>query len=189
MLPIVYTPTVGEAIQRYSHEYRRPRGVFLSVDHPELIETSLRNYGLGADDVDLIVATDSEGILGIGDWGIGGIEIAIGKLSLYIAAAGMHPRRVIPIVLDMGTNNLRLLNDPMYLGNRHSRVAGDAYDEFLDAYVATAPSCSRMRCCTGRTWARPTPGGCCCATTTRSAPSTTTCRAPRRSCSRPPCQG
>ena len=138
MLPIVYTPTVGEAIQRYSHEYRRPRGVFLSVDHPELIETSLRNYGLGADDVDLIVATDSEGILGIGDWGIGGIEIAIGKLSLYIAAAGMHPRRVIPIVLDMGTNNLRLLNDPMYLGNRHSRVAGDAYDEFLDAYVATA---------------------------------------------------
>jgi malate dehydrogenase (oxaloacetate-decarboxylating) len=138
MLPIVYTPTVGEAIQRYSHEYRRPRGVFLSVDHPELIEQSLCNYGLGADDVDLIVATDSEGILGIGDWGVGGIEIAIGKLSLYIAAAGMHPRRVIPVVLDMGTNNLALLNDPMYLGARHSRVSGDAYDEFVDAYVTTA---------------------------------------------------
>ena len=138
MLPIVYTPTVGKAIERYSHEYRRPRGVFLSVDHPDLVEESFRNYGLGADDVDLIVATDSEGILGIGDWGVGGIEIAIGKLAVYIAAAGIHPRRVIPVVLDMGTDNLRLLNDKMYLGNRHARVRGQRYDDFIDTYVTTA---------------------------------------------------
>jgi malate dehydrogenase (oxaloacetate-decarboxylating) len=138
MLPIVYTPTVGKAIERYSHEYRRPRGVFLSVDHPDLIEESFRDYGLGADDVDLIVATDAEGILGIGDWGVGGIEIAIGKLAVYIAAAGIHPRRVIPVVLDMGTDNLRLLNDKMYLGNRHARVRGPRYDDFIDTYVSTA---------------------------------------------------
>ena len=86
MLPIVYTPTVGKAIERYSHEYRRPRGVFLSVDHPDLIEESFRNYGLGPEDVDLIVATDAEGILGIGDWGVGGIEISVGKLAVYSAA-------------------------------------------------------------------------------------------------------
>jgi malate dehydrogenase (oxaloacetate-decarboxylating) len=138
MLPIVYTPTVGKAIERYSHEYRRPRGVFLSVDHPDLVEESFRNYGLGATDVDLIVATDAEGILGIGDWGVGGIEIAIGKLAVYIAAAGIHPRRVIPVVLDMGTDNLRLLNDKMYLGARHARVRGQRYDDFIETYVRTA---------------------------------------------------
>jgi malate dehydrogenase (oxaloacetate-decarboxylating) len=138
MLPIVYTPTVGKAIERYSHEYRRPRGVFLSVDHPELVEESFRNYGLGPGDVDLIVATDAEGILGIGDWGVGGIEIAIGKLAVYIAAAGIHPRRVIPVVLDVGTDNVRLLDDEMYLGARHARVGGRRYDEFIDAYVQAA---------------------------------------------------
>jgi malate dehydrogenase (oxaloacetate-decarboxylating) len=138
MLPIVYTPTVGKAIERYSHEYRRPRGVFLSVDHPDLLEESFRDYGLGPDDVDLIVATDAEGILGIGDWGVGGIDIAIGKLAVYIAAAGIHPRRVIPVVLDMGTDNLHLLNDPMYLGNRHARVRGQRYDDFIDTYVTAA---------------------------------------------------
>jgi malate dehydrogenase (oxaloacetate-decarboxylating) len=138
MLPIVYTPTVGMAIERYSHEYRRPRGVFLSVDRPDLIEESFRNYGLGPDDVDLIVATDAEGILGIGDWGVGGIDISIGKLAVYIAAAGLHPRRVIPVVLDMGTDNLGLLNDRMYLGARHARVRGQRYDDFIDAYVRTA---------------------------------------------------
>ena len=156
MLPIVYTPTVGKAIERYSHEYRRPRGVFLSVDHPDLVEESFRNYGLGADDVDLIVATDAEGILGIGDWGVGGIEIAIGKLAVYIAAAGIHPRRVIPVVLDVGTDNLRLLNDPMYLGNRHAGCA-ERYDDFIDAYVQAATKLFPTPCCTGRTWARPTP--------------------------------
>jgi malate dehydrogenase (oxaloacetate-decarboxylating) len=138
MLPIVYTPTIGRAIERFSHEYRRPRGVFLSVNAPQEVETSLRNYGLGADDVDLLVATDSEGILGIGDQGVGGIDIAIGKLSVYTAAAGIHPRRVIPVVLDMGTDNLRLLHDELYLGNRHARVRDQRYDDLIDAYVTAA---------------------------------------------------
>jgi malate dehydrogenase (oxaloacetate-decarboxylating) len=138
MLPIVYTPTAGRAIERYSHEYRRPRGVYLSVNHPEEVEESLRNYGRGAEDVDLIVATDSEGILGIGDQGVGGIDIAIGKLAVYTAAAGIHPRRVIPVVLDMGTDNLALLSDEMYLGNRHARVRDQRYDDLIDAYVTAA---------------------------------------------------
>ncbi len=138
MLPIVYTPTVGTAIERYSLEFRRPRGVYLSVDHPEQVETAFRNYGLGPDDVDLIVATDSEGILGIGDWGVGGIQIAVGKLAVYIAAAGLHPRRVIPVVLDTGTDNPALLGEEMYLGNRHPRVRGECYDELIEAYVTTA---------------------------------------------------
>jgi malate dehydrogenase (oxaloacetate-decarboxylating) len=138
MLPIVYTPTIGLAIERFSHEFRRPRGVYLSVDQPEDVEASLRNYGMGPDEVDLIVATDSEGILGIGDWGVGGIEIAIGKLAVYIAAAGIHPRRVIPVVLDVGTDNLALLNDEMYLGARHARVRDQRYDDLIDAYVTAA---------------------------------------------------
>jgi malate dehydrogenase (oxaloacetate-decarboxylating) len=138
MLPIVYTPTVGTAIERYSLEFGRPRGVYLSVDHPDQIETAFRNYGLGPDDVDLIVATDSEGILGIGDWGVGGIAIAVGKLAVYVAAAGLHPRRVIPVVLDAGTDNAALLAEDMYLGNRHPRVRGERYDEMIDTYVTAA---------------------------------------------------
>jgi malate dehydrogenase (oxaloacetate-decarboxylating) len=138
MLPIVYTPTIGKAIERFSHEFRRPRGVYLSVDAIEAVEVSFRNLWMGPEDVDLIVATDSEGILGIGDWGVGGIEIAIGKLAVYIAAAGIHPRRVIPVVLDMGTDNLALLNDEMYLGNRHARVRDQRYDDLIDAYVTTS---------------------------------------------------
>jgi malate dehydrogenase (oxaloacetate-decarboxylating) len=138
MLPIVYTPTVSQAIERFSHEFRRPRGIYLSVDHPEKVEEALRNSGLGPEEVDLLVATDSEGILGIGDQGVGGIEIAIGKLAVYIAAAGIHPLRVIPVVLDMGTDNLALLSDDMYLGNRHARVRDHRYDELIDAYVTAA---------------------------------------------------
>jgi malate dehydrogenase (oxaloacetate-decarboxylating) len=138
MLPIVYTPTVGAAIARYSHEYRRPRGVYLSVDAPEDIERSLRNSGRGPDDVDLIVATDGEAILGIGDWGVGGIDIAVGKLAVYTAAGGLNPRRTLPVMLDVGTNRQELLDDPMYLGNRHSRVDQDTYDAFIDAYVTAA---------------------------------------------------
>ncbi len=138
MLPIVYTPTIGTAIERYSLEFGRPRGVYLSVDHPDQVETAFRNYGLGPDEVDLIVATDSEGILGIGDWGVGGIAIAVGKLAVYSAAAGLHPRRIIPVVLDVGTDNQGLLNQEMYLGIRHPRVRGERYDELIEAYVSTA---------------------------------------------------
>ena len=138
MLPIVYDPTVGEAIEKYSHEYRGPRGVYLSVDHPGRIEESFENFGLGEDEVDLIVATDAEEILGIGDWGVGGMDIAAGKLAVYTAAAGIHPGRVIPVILDTGTNNESLLNDPLYVGNRHSRVRGKKYDDFVAEYVRVA---------------------------------------------------
>jgi malate dehydrogenase (oxaloacetate-decarboxylating) len=138
MLPIIYTPTIGDAIERYSHEYRRPRGVFLSIDRQDEMEQSLANFGRSADEVDLIVATDSEGILGIGDQGVGGVEIAVGKLTVYTAAAGIHPGRVIPVVLDVGTDNPALLTDPLYLGTRHARVRGERYDAFIDAYVDTA---------------------------------------------------
>ena len=137
MLPIIYTPTVAQAIEQFSHEYRRPRGVFLSIDHPDQVETSFLNLGLGPNDVDLIVATDGERILGIGDWGVGGIDISIGKLAVYTAAAGIHPERVIPVVLDVGTNRTSLLDDEQYLGNRHPRVRGAAYDDFIERYVST----------------------------------------------------
>jgi malate dehydrogenase (oxaloacetate-decarboxylating) len=136
MLPVIYTPTVGQAIEHYSHEYRRPRGVYLSVDQPELIEESLRAFGLGGDDVDLIVATDAGAILGIGDWGVGGMSIAVGKLAVYTAAAGIAPGRTLPVMLDVGTDRQSLLDDPLYIGNRHPRVPTDEYDSFLAAFVA-----------------------------------------------------
>jgi len=136
MLPVIYTPTVGEAIENYSQEYRRPRGVYLSVDHPELIEQSLSALGMGADDVDLVVATDAGAILGIGDWGVGGMGIAVGKLAVYTAAAGIYPGRAVPVMLDVGTDRQSLLDDPLYIGNRHPRVSADQYDEFLAAFVA-----------------------------------------------------
>jgi malate dehydrogenase (oxaloacetate-decarboxylating) len=138
LLPIAYDPTVGEAIEKYSHEYRRPRGIYLSIDEPDSIEKAFSTLQLGPDDVDLIVCSDAEEILGIGDWGVGGIEIAVGKLAVYTAAAGIDPRRTIPVSLDVGTNNEALLNDPLYLGNRHSRVRGAAYDVFIEKYLMTA---------------------------------------------------
>ncbi|MGP3958848.1 NAD-dependent malic enzyme [Nonomuraea sp. 3N208] len=139
MLPIVYDPTVAEAIKGYSHEYRRPRGLYLSVNDPDGIAKAFEDLGMGPDDVDLIVASDAEEILGIGDWGVGGgAGIAAGKLAVYTAAAGIDPGRVIPVALDVGTDNEALLNDPAYVGNRHARVRGDRYDAFIDAYVTTA---------------------------------------------------
>jgi malate dehydrogenase (oxaloacetate-decarboxylating) len=140
LLPVVYDPTVGEAIERYSHEYRRPRGIYLSVDRPADIEAAFGTLGLGPDDVDLIVCSDAEEILGIGDWGVGGIQIAVGKLAVYTAAAGIDPRRVIPVSLDVGTDNEGLLNDRLYLGNRHARVRGAAYDAFIRKYLEVASS-------------------------------------------------
>ena len=138
LLPIVYTPTIGEAIQQYSHQYRRPRGVYLSIDAPDQIETALRAPELSADQVDLIVATDAQAILGIGDWGVGGIDIAAGKLAVYTAAGGVNPARALPVVLDVGTDRPELLDDPLYLGVRHKRPAQEPYDAFIDAYVTTA---------------------------------------------------
>ncbi|HDR3650059.1 TPA: oxaloacetate-decarboxylating malate dehydrogenase [Bacillus anthracis] len=135
MLPIVYTPTVGVAIQRYSHEYRKPRGVYLSINDPSGIEKAFANIGATAENIDLVVVTDGEGILGIGDWGVGGINIAIGKLAVYTAAVGIDPSRVLPVILDVGTNREELLNNPFYIGNRHPRITGEAYDEFIDTFV------------------------------------------------------
>ncbi len=137
MLPIVYTPTIGQAIKSYSHEYRRPRGVYLSVDHPELIEESLRATDLEGTDIDLIVATDAGAILGIGDWGVGGIHIAVGKLAVYTAAGGIDPNRTLPVMLDVGTDRQSLLEDPLYIGNRRPRVSAEEYDGFLAAFVET----------------------------------------------------
>ena len=135
MMPIVYTPTIGEAIQQFSIWYQRLHGVFLSIDHPDDIERALRAAGRNPDDVDLLIVTDSEGILGIGDQGVGGVQICIGKKSLYTAAAGVDPNRMIPVVLDVGTDNLALLNDDLYLGLRHGRVRGERYDAFIDSFV------------------------------------------------------
>ena len=138
MLPVVYDPVVAQAIERYSHEFQRPNGVYLSVNHADGVEAAFHNYGLGADDVDLLVATDAEEILGIGDWGANGMAISVGKLAVYTAAAGIHPDRVIPVMLDVGTDRESLLNDPLYVGNRHSRVRGERYDQLIAAYIETA---------------------------------------------------
>jgi malate dehydrogenase (oxaloacetate-decarboxylating) len=138
LMPVVYTPTVGEAIQRFSDEYRGQRGLFLSVDEPDEITEAFDTFGLGPDDVDLIVCTDAEAILGIGDWGVGGIQIAVGKLALYTAGGGIDPRRCIAVSLDVGTDNEQLLRDPFYLGNRHARRRGEEYDAFIKRYVETA---------------------------------------------------
>jgi malate dehydrogenase (oxaloacetate-decarboxylating) len=138
MIPIVNDLTVGMAMEQYHHECRRPRGVYLSIDHIACIEEAFTNLGAGPDDIDLILATDAEQVLGIGDWGVGGIEVSIGKLAIYTAAAGIDPARVVPVMLDVGTNRERLLNDPTYIGNRHPRVRGERYDAFIDAYVGVA---------------------------------------------------
>ncbi|MEW4369319.1 NAD-dependent malic enzyme [Paenibacillus kandeliae] len=138
LLPIVYTPTVGQAIQEYSQHYHTPGGVYLSIDNLDGIEEAFHNSGVQPGEIDLIVATDAESILGIGDWGVGGINIAIGKLAVYTAAAGINPGRVLPVVLDAGTNNKKLLEDPLYIGNRHERIRGERYEKLIDRYVDVA---------------------------------------------------
>lgn len=138
MLPVVYDPTVGEAIKKWSRDYRRSRAVYLDVNHPENIRASFEALGLGANDVDLIVVSDAEEILGIGDWGVNGTDISVGKLAVYTAAAGIHPSRTIAVNLDVGTDNEALLNDPTYLGNRHARMRGERYDALIANYLKTA---------------------------------------------------
>jgi malate dehydrogenase (oxaloacetate-decarboxylating) len=133
MTPIVYTPVVALACQQFSQIYRRPRGLFISYPLRESIPALLRNRPNR--DVDVIVVTDGERILGIGDQGVGGLGIPIGKLSLYTLIGGIRPERTLPIVLDVGTNNAERLNDPEYLGWRHDRVTGQAYFDFVDQFV------------------------------------------------------
>ena len=134
MLPIVYTPVVALGCQEFSHIYRRPRGLFISYPLRHSIPALLRNHP--NPEVDVIVVTDGERILGIGDQGVGGLGIPIGKLSLYTLIGGIHPARTLPIVLDVGTNNEERLRDPEYLGWRHTRITGADYDSFIDAFVA-----------------------------------------------------
>src|SRR5271154_2029723 len=138
MIPIVNDRTVGLAMEQYHHECRRPRGVYLSIDHADSIEEAFGNLGAGPNDIDLILATDAEQIFGIGDWGVGGIEVSIGKLAIHTAAGGIDPARVIPVMLMVGTNRESLLNDPTYVGNRHARIRGERYDAFIEAYVQAA---------------------------------------------------
>ena len=134
MMPVVYTPTVGLGCQLFSHIFRKPRGLFLSMPHKEDIRRILKNPRF--DGVEAIVVSDGERILGLGDQGAGGMGIPIGKLSLYTACAGLHPSTTLPIILDVGTDNREHLDDPLYIGWQHERVRGEAYDEFVATFVA-----------------------------------------------------
>jgi malate dehydrogenase (oxaloacetate-decarboxylating) len=133
IMPIVYTPVVGEACQTFSHIYRRPRGIFIAYPYKDHIEEILANPRF--DKVKAIVVSDGERILGLGDQGAGGMGIPIGKLALYCACSGIHPSATLPILLDTGTNNPDLINDPLYIGWRHERVRGKDYDDFIDAFI------------------------------------------------------
>ena len=136
--PIVYDPVIAESIEQYSELFVDPQyAAYLDINHPENIEETLKNAA-GDRDIRLIVATDAEGILGIGDWGVQGVDISVGKLMVYTAAAGIDPASVMPLVIDAGTNRKELLDNPMYLGNRHGRVRGDKYCDFIDQFVQTA---------------------------------------------------
>ncbi|KXX76801.1 NAD-dependent malic enzyme, mitochondrial [Madurella mycetomatis] len=137
MFSVVYTPTEGEAIQNYSSLFRRPEGVFLNIHDIDRVRHDLSLWGT-ADDIDYIVVTDGEEILGIGDQGCGGILISIAKLVLMTICGGIHPNRVLPVVLDCGTDNESLLNDPLYLGLRQKRVRGEQYDKFVETFVKSA---------------------------------------------------
>ncbi|WP_373841608.1 malolactic enzyme [Limosilactobacillus sp.] len=134
-MPIVYDPVIAESIEAYNERYQRPQdAVYLSVKHPERIRESLTNVSNGRD-IRLIVVTDAQGILGIGDWGVDGVDIAVGKLMVYTAAAGIDPAQVLPVSIDAGTDNSKLLNDPNYLGERHPRITGSQYFTFIDQFV------------------------------------------------------
>lgn len=135
-LPIIYTPTIGDAVINYSKNYDTPKdAVFLSVDNSYDIKERIKSCMDDLDEIKLIVVTDGEGVLGIGDWGVQGVDISIGKLAVYTVAAGVNPRNVLPVVIDAGTDNEKLLNDPSYTGDRHKRIRGNEYYEFIDRFV------------------------------------------------------
>lgn len=134
MLPIIYTPTEGDAIAHYSHRFRKPEGCFLDITDPDSIEERLAAFGEDKD-IDYIVVSDGEGILGIGDQGVGGVRIAIAKLGLMTLCGGIHPARVLPVALDVGTNNKELKEDELYMGNKFDRVRGEQYWDFVDRFI------------------------------------------------------
>ena len=134
MTPYIYTPTVGKACQEFSHRFQKPRGLYITPKNVEDMDSLARH--IDAKSIRIIVVTDSQGILGIGDQGVGGMGIPIGKLSLYTLGAGIHPACCLPIALDVGTANQKLLDDPMYLGQPHKRIRGKEYDDFIDKFVA-----------------------------------------------------
>jgi len=179
MTPIVYTPVVAQACQQFSHIYRRPRGLFISYPLRDSVPALLRNRPNSQ--VDVIVVTDGERILGIGDQGAGGLGIPIGKLSLYTLIGGIRPERTLPIVLDVGTNNPERLIDPEYLGWRHERITGQEYFDFVDQFVQPVKKELPEHACNGKTSRLRTPGRFFSATTTICSPSTMTFRGRRRS--------
>ncbi|ECP9679199.1 NAD-dependent malic enzyme [Listeria monocytogenes] len=135
-LPIIYTPTIGDAVIQYHKEYTAPdEALFIDAFAPEKLSASIKNYAKNNPKIDMIVITDGEGVLGIGDWGVNGVKIAVGKLAVYTVAAGLAPDRVLPVVIDAGTNNETLLNDPLYLGNKRPRLSESEYDAFIASFV------------------------------------------------------
>lgn len=135
-LPIIYTPTIGDAVIQYHKEYTAPdEALFIDAFAPEKLSASIKNYAKNNPNIDMIVITDGEGVLGIGDWGVNGVKIAVGKLAVYTVAAGLAPDRVLPLVIDAGTNNETLLNDPLYLGNKRPRLSESEYDAFIASFV------------------------------------------------------
>ena len=186
MIPIVNDRTVGLAMEQYHHECRRPRGVYLSIDHADAIEEAFRNLGAGPDDIDLILATDAEQIFGIGDWGVGGIEISIGKLAIYTAAGGIDPTRVIPVMLDVGTNRESSARPIRCI--RGTGMRGSAENATTPSSTPTSRpprSCFRMPCCNGKILGPATDAASSRNIAARSARSVTICRAPARSRWRP----
>ncbi|EIP7500209.1 NAD-dependent malic enzyme [Listeria monocytogenes] len=135
-LPIIYTPTIGDAVIQYHKEYTAPdEALFIDAFAPEKLSASIKNYAKNNPNIDMIVITDGEGVLGIGDWGVNGVKIAVGKLAVYTVAAGLAPDRVLPVVIDAGTNNETLLNDSLYLGNKRPRLSESEYDAFIASFV------------------------------------------------------
>ncbi|EAC7081331.1 NAD-dependent malic enzyme [Listeria monocytogenes] len=135
-MPIIYTPTIGDAVIQYHKEYTAPdEALFIDAFAPEKLSASIKNYAKNNPNIDMIVITDGEGVLGIGDWGVNGVKIAVGKLAVYTVAAGLAPDRVLPVVIDAGTNNETLLNDPLYLGNKRPRLSESEYDAFIASFV------------------------------------------------------